>query len=206
MRGIRARIAFLCTLAVAGQVLSNAAPVFAIDTSSIPNSVLATALISGGSVSFDVRGAAQVDIFDPDFTGAVLVVDSMGGTGGFSNPPFGNNFLLATNFAAQTGFVGFDFSNPVLSNGGTTLTLIGIGLAIDPLPITDPALSQFMTALDYHFQFVSTADVGGSTAAIFGLSSIAVTSNPEPGTAGLMLGAGMLALAGFRRKVFRQPR
>jgi hypothetical protein len=210
MRG-QTRIALLFTLGLASQALSNAAPAFIIDTTSIPNSILATALVSGGGVTLDVRGVAQIDIFTTGFTGAVLLADSAGGTGGFSNPAFGNNFLVASNFATQTGFVGFDFFNPVLTNGGTTLTLTGTGVPIDPVPITDPALSQIMTTLDYNFQFLSTSDLGGATAAIFGLSSITLpaanftppAANPEPGTAGLILGAGMLAFAGLRRKMRR---
>jgi hypothetical protein len=178
-----------------------ASPVLTVDTSTVGDSLIASLFNDGANTTFDVRGAVQFDVFNPGFVGAVYLVDSGGGTGGYSNPAFGNDFVIATNFGSQIGYVGFDFSNPIFLNGGTELVLTGTGVPLSPIPITDPALSQFIGPVSYTFDFLSATETNGGTLAVFGLANASIAATPEPATIALvMAGFAMLILPRVRRR------
>jgi hypothetical protein len=177
--------AFCTGIALAG-------PVFAIDTTSIPNTAAVTLFNDGSTTTFDIHGAVQLDVFNPGFVGAVALFDT--------GQPFGNNLEFASNFGAELGSVVFDFTSPAFSNGGLDLQLTGLGSAITT--VTDPALSQLLTSLQYNFGFLTSFQTDNGTVSVFGLTGVASSAVPEPASM-VLFGTGGVFLLFLKRR--RRP-
>lgn len=190
----------LCLLAILLAGVALAGPIFVIDTGSIPNSVTANLFFSSssGTTTFDVRGRAQLDVFNPGFLGALFLVDPIGGATDLANPPFGNNLMYLTNATPQTAAVFVSFASPQFSNGGLNMDLPALSVSANPIPVTDPEVVAALGILKFSFGFLSSTQVGNDTLSVYQLDSVSAV--PEPGSFSLIASALALVGLGLRRK------
>ncbi len=193
-----ARFCLLATLLVG---VALAGPIFVIDTGSIPNSVTANLFFSSlsGTTTFDVRGRAQLDVFNPGFLGALFLVDPIGGAVDLSNPPFGNSLMYLTNATPQTAAAFVSFASPQFSNGGLNMDLPALAVSANPIPVTDPDVAAALGELKFSFGFLSSTQVGNDTLSVYLLDG--VSSVPEPGSLSLMASALAVVSFGLRRRM-----
>jgi hypothetical protein len=174
--------------------------VLALIGSGTARSYAATLEIVGGGLEFilmdppgtfpgsGVRGNALLAYMDPGLTGGLFVIDLFG----FPLPS-----LLASDLGLSDSIeLNFDLSNILVI--GPNLFVEGVGFS--PTPVIDPTLNQLLsTPFVFHFDFYKQTHLGGAEweyryQMVRATSGTLSNSVPEPKTAVLVLGAGMVGV------------
>lgn len=167
-------------------------------------SYAATLEIVGGGLEFilmdppgtfpgsGLQGTATLAYMDPAPTGGLFVTDFLGLGLALSS-------LFAFDLALYDAIeLRFDLSNILVT--GPDLFVEGVGVGFSTTPVLDPTLNQLLsTPFVFHFNFYKQTNLGGGEwenryQMVRATSGTLSNPVPEPQTAVLVLGAGMVGV------------